>query len=232
MSLAALRKELRRAARPAKAKGMQWFFKTGPGEYAEGDRFLGVGAPESRALARRYRTLRLADVRKLLRSSWHEERAVALLILVEQFRRGDAATRKAVYDLYLRSTKYINNWDLVDCSAEHIVGPWLATRSRAVLRRLARSASLWERRIAIIATLHFIRQHHYADTLRIAELLLDDEHDLIHKAAGWMLREVGKRDRAVEERFLRRHARRMPRTMLRYAIEKFPERKRQAYLRM
>jgi 3-methyladenine DNA glycosylase AlkD len=211
------------------------FFKSGPGEYGEGDRdrFLGLNAAGMHGAARRHRELPLAEVRALLRSSWHEERAVGLLILVQQFRRGDEAARKRIYTLYLRNTRHINNWDLVDCSAEHIVGGWLAARPgerRRVLDRLARSRSLWERRIAVLATFHYIKQRDFRETLRIAAMLLDDEHDLIHKAVGWMLREVGNRNRAAELKFLRRYAARMPRTALRYAIEKFPERERQAWL--
>lgn len=234
MSLAELRKEMRRAASPARARGALRFFKSGPGEYGEGERFLGLDAAGMHGAARRHRELALADVRALLRSAWHEERAVALLILVQQFRRGEEAARKRIYELYLRSTRHINNWDLVDCSAEHIVGPWLAARPgerRRVLDRLARSRSLWERRIAVLATFHFIKQRDFRETLRIATMMLGDEHDLIHKAVGWMLREVGNRDRAAEATFLRRYAARMPRTMLRYAIEKFPEPERQRWLR-
>lgn len=234
MHLAELRRDLRRAIRPGKARGLEWFFKTGPGEYAEGDKFLGVMVPQSRAVAKKYRELSLAEVAELLRSRWHEERLVALFILVEQYRRGDQGRREKIYRLYLHSTRHINNWDLVDCSAEHIVGPWLGTKGgerRRVLDRLARSRSLWERRIAVLATFHSIRQGDYRDTLRIARMLLGDEHDLIHKAAGWMLREVGNREGEVLRGFLRRHARSMPRTMLRYAIEKFPERERRAWLR-
>lgn len=232
LSLAALRRDLRRRAKPGKAKGLQWFFKTGPGEYAEGDKFIGVMVPESRAIARRYRELPLREIKQLLRSPWHEERLVALFILVDQFQRGSATEQQAIYELYLRSTRCVNNWDLVDSSAAYIVGPWLEQRSRAALYRLAQSTSLWERRIAIVATHHFIRRRDHRDTLRIATLLLGDRHDLIHKACGWILRELGKRDAAVLERFLRRHASRMPRTMLSYAIEKLSAPRRRLYLRM
>ncbi|MGZ7038454.1 MAG: DNA alkylation repair protein [Thermoanaerobaculia bacterium] len=206
------------------------FFKTGPGQYGHGDRFLGLTVPQVRAVAREYRSLALADLSRLLDSKWHEERLVALVIAVNQFRLGDAVQRKAIYDLYLHKTARINNWDLVDASAPSIVGGYLLNRSRAVLRRLAKSRSLWERRIAIIATQEFIRNGQYDDTLEIAEILLDDDQDLIHKAVGWMLREVGKRDAAVERRFLDRHAARMPRTALRYAIERFAPAVRRRYL--
>ena len=169
-------------------------------------------------------------MRALLRSPWHEERLLALLILVRQYQRGDAVRRDQIYRLYLSGTRRINNWDLVDCSAGHIVGAHLLGRDRRVLERLARSRLLWDRRVAIIATSHFIGRGDFATTLRIARLLRDDEHDLIHKAVGWMLREVGKKDRAVLEAFLQRHAARMPRTMLRYSIERFPEPLRRRYL--
>jgi 3-methyladenine DNA glycosylase AlkD len=181
-------------------------------------------------LEREYRNLPLASVVTLLRSPWHEERLLALLILVGQHVRGDDRTRQAIHQLYLRNTRSINNWDLVDSSAAQIVGAHLETRDRRVLRRLARSKSVWERRIAMIATFHYIRQGDFADALAIAALLRHDEHDLIHKAVGWMLREIGKRNRAAEERFLRTHARGMPRTMLRYAIERFPPTLRRTYM--
>ena len=230
MTAGALRRDLRKLANPVKARILRRFFKTGPGEYAEGDQFLGVVVPKQRLLVRQYRGAPLAEVKKLLHSKIHEERAIALLILVWQYPRTDRRGQKAIFDLYLRSTRYINNWDLVDCSAEHIIGPYLAHRSRALLKKLARSKSLWERRIAILSTFHTIRRNHFSDTLRIARILLHDEHDLIHKAVGWMLREMGNRNRVVEEAFLKKHARTMPRTMLRYAIEKFPEPLRRAYL--
>lgn len=228
---AAIRRELRAVADPSRGALLQRFFKTGPGEYAEGDRFLGLTVPQVRAIAARHQSLPLADLNALLASPWHEERLLALLILVRQYERGTAAQRDAIYRLYRRNTARINNWDLVDCSAGSIVGAHLAARDRRVLERLARSPVVWERRIAIISTFFYIRRGELAPTLRIARLLLDDEHDLIHKAVGWMLREVGKQDRAVLQRFLRACAHRMPRTMLRYAIERFPEGLRQRYLR-
>lgn len=225
-----LRHELRAAASKQKAGTLRRFFKTGPGEYGEGDEFLGVMVPQSRAIARRFGDLPLADVRRLLRSRIHEERLVALLILVDRFRKGGPEDRREVYDLYLRNTSHINNWDLVDLSAEHVVGPYLDGRSRGVLRRLAQSSSVWERRIAVLATFHFIKRGEFGQTLRLAERLLDDEHDLIHKAVGWMLREVGKRDQRALEGFLRGHGQRMPRTMLRYAVERLPAARRRRYL--
>jgi 3-methyladenine DNA glycosylase AlkD len=206
------------------------YFRTGPGEYGEGDRFLGIRIPALRALVREYRGLPVDEAATLLRSPWHEARLLALLLLGDAYARGGAETREAIYRLYLASTAYINNWDLVDSSAPHIVGAHLEGRDRSVLDRLARSASLWERRIAILATQHFIRRGDFAPTLHIAEMLVDDRHDLIHKAVGWMLREVANRDRETAESFLRRHHATMPRTMLRYAIEKFPPDLRRHYM--
>lgn len=229
---AAAVRRLRALGSPARAAFALSYFKTGPGEYAEGDRFLGLRAAEMHALARGFQALPPREVAALLRSTWHEARLLALLILVRQYAKGTPPARGAIFRLYLRNTARINNWDLVDCSAGRIVGAHLAGRDRGLLRRLARSRSVWERRIAIIATSHFIRLDDFDDTLAIARQLLADGHDLIHKAAGWMLREVGKRDRRVAEAFLDAHAARMPRTMLRYAIERFPEPTRQRYLRL
>jgi 3-methyladenine DNA glycosylase AlkD len=229
-TVAVIQAELASLGNPDRARGALRFFKTGPGEYGEGDRFRGLTVPFIRAAVRRHSEASQRVVLGLLRSPFHEDRVLALLILVRQFARGDEAARRRIYELYLANTKRINNWDLVDCSAEHIVGGFLADRSLRPLYVLARSASLWERRIAIMATFHFIKQGRFDPTLEIAERLLGDREDLVHKAAGWMLREVGKRDLAAEERFLQAHAGRMPRTMLRYAIERFPEGKRQTYL--
>jgi 3-methyladenine DNA glycosylase AlkD len=221
---------LRALENPEDARFLQRYFRTGPGEYGEGDRFLGIRVPAVRKLAREFRGTPLDETATLLRSEWHEARLLALLLLVDTYARGDADTREAVYRLYRASTRYVNNWDLVDTSAPYIVGAHLEGRDRSELERLARSDSLWERRIAMLSTQHFIRQGDFGTALRIAEMLVDDRHDLIHKAVGWMLREVGNRDRAAEEAFLRRHQRTMPRTMLRYAIEKFPPELRRAYL--
>jgi 3-methyladenine DNA glycosylase AlkD len=222
---------LRRLGDPEKARFLQRFFKTGPGEYAEGDRFIGLKVPQVRLMLREYRGLTPIEVLPLFISPIHEERLFALLALVRCFEKGDDASREQVYTLYLANTKHINNWDLVDISAPQIFGGFLLERDRGPLDQLAQSASLWERRIAILATFTFIRQNRFDDTLRIARLLLHDREDLIHKAVGWMLREVGKREPAVEEGFLRQHCLVMPRTMLRYAIEKFPEEKRRMYLK-
>lgn len=210
---------------------LQRFFKTGPGQYGEGDLFRGIRVPELRKLSRAWEAIPLERAAQLLHSTYHEDRLLALLILVRKYAKADEADRAALYELYLSSTHCINNWDLVDASAEHIVGAYLSDKSQEPLDRLARSRHIWERRIAIIATFHFIRRGTFDATLRIAEILLKDEEDLIHKAVGWMLREVGKRDMEREEAFLIAHYRRMPRTMLRYAIEKFPEDERQRYLK-
>ncbi|WP_045221710.1 DNA alkylation repair protein [Desulfonatronum thioautotrophicum] len=224
------RDALRECASEADARHLQRFFKTGPGDYAEGDRFIGVRVPATRKVARMFRVMSLADAHALLASEIHEERLLALLILINQYQRGSADQKQAIFDLYLANTPHINNWDLVDVSAEHVIGAHLWDKSRVPLFSLARSADLWERRIAVMATFHFIKKHQFDDTLQIAAMLLSDAHDLIHKAVGWMLREIGKRDIDVEEAFLQRHHQHMPRTMLRYAIEKFPEDKRRLYL--
>jgi len=206
------------------------FFKTGKGEYGEGDKFLGIRVPMTRKYARKFRDAPLAVVRKLLTSNFHEERLLAVIMLADRFNRGDAEARKGIYELYLGHTKYINNWDIVDSSAHLIVGPYLQDKSRKTLYTFARSNALWERRIAIMATFHYIRQNEFNTALDISELLVNDREDLIHKAVGWMLREIGKRDLKTEEQFLKKHITGMPRTMLRCAIEKFPEKKRKAYL--
>ena len=207
------------------------FFKTGPGEYGEGDIFLGIRVPVTRKVARKFRELPLEQVLKLLKSKFHEERLLALFILVALFKKGNDKEKKNIYDAYLDNTDTINNWDLVDSSAHQIVGGYLFERNRKRLYQLAKSKSLWERRISMIATYTFIKKDDFEDTLKLSEILLTDEEDLMHKAVGWMLREVGKKDIEVEERFLRKHYKKMPRTMLRYAIEKFEEEKRQGYLK-
>ena len=228
---AAIRAQLRALADPMIASASRRFFKTGPGEYGHGDRFLGIRVPTLRKLAREYRAVPVAAAFALLRSPLHEERLLALLILVARYARGTGAERQRIYDHYLKHVpKHVNSWDLVDSSAPYIVGAHLVERDRGVLYDLACSPHLWSRRVAIIATFCFIKQGSFEDTLALAEQLLDDREDLMHKAVGWMLREVGNRDAAVAERFLRRHCRDMPRTMLRYAIEKLPERTRRAYL--
>lgn len=225
-----LQTRLRALGSPAEAKFLAGFFKTGEGEYGEGDVFIGVRVPVVRKLAREFVGLPLGEVEKLLHSGVHEERLAALIILVMQAAKADAKTRGEIHRLYLANTRYVNNWDLVDVSAPQLVGAFLAGRSRRPLYRLARSKSLWERRISILATLHFVRVGEFRDTLKIAEMLLGDRHDLIHKAAGWMLREIGKRSPVALEAFLAQHCRVMPRTMLRYAIERFSDAKRKQYL--
>lgn len=214
-----------------RAEILRRFFKTGPGEYGAGDSFAGICVPQLRKLADECRELSLAETVKLLRSSLHESRVLALLILVRAYADGNVALKDKIYRLYLRNTRFINNWDLVDVSAHHILGPHLRCGSKAPLHALAASTMLWERRIAIIATFHYIKQGEFVETLKVAEALLNDPEDLIHKAVGWMLREIGKRDRMAEERFLATRYKSMPRTMLRYAIEKFPEKLRLRYLR-
>lgn len=231
MTLSALRRELRRHADPKVAAGSQRFFKTGPGEYGEGDRFIGVRVPVLRTLVRQNPEFALEDALALLRSPVHEERLLALLFMVARFKRGQDNMRVRIYRAYLEHTAYINNWDLVDSSAHHIVGAHLLTRSRRPLYELVASTVLWERRIAVIANFAFIPKDDFDDALALAERLLEDNEDLIHKAVGWVLREIGKRDRGVEEGFLQAHYRSMPRTMLRYAIEKFPEDLRRRYLK-
>lgn len=227
-TIAEIRKALKGLGRPARAAALRKFFKTGPGEYGEGDRFLGLTVPQVRLLVRRFHPARFGILPDLLRSPMHEERLLALLLLVERYRKGSAAEREQAYRLYVNSFPRINNWDLVDASAEHIVGAHGVGRAR--LLRWAGSAQLWTRRIAIVSTFHSIRRGRFGDTLAVAARLLKDPEDLIHKATGWMLREVGKRDAATLETFLKRHLRVMPRTTLRYAIERFPERKRKAFL--
>lgn len=224
--------ELRQIGDPQRAAHSARFFKTGPGQYGEGDVFIGITVPDQRKVAKRSLALALGEVEKLLTSSAHEERLTALLILVYQFKKADNPRQGEIYDFYLSHTHLVNNWDLVDSSAPYIVGGYLIDKDRAILYELARSDNLWERRIAILATAWFIRAGESKDTFAIAELLLEDNHDLIHKAVGWMLREVGKScGQEVEETFLKAHYKTMPRTMLRYAIERFDEPLRQKYLK-
>jgi len=230
MNAPTIRRELHKFANKTKAATLSRFFKTGKGEYGAGDKFLGITVPQIRSIVKRFRDLPLSETLKLVRSPWHEERLCGLLILVDQFERGDEKKRKRIYDIYLASTKWINSWDLVDLTAPGIVGGYLKNKPRRMLMTLSRSKNLWDRRIAIVSTFRFIRDQDFDDVLAIAHQLRDDTHDLIHKAVGWMLREVGKRDMKTLEAFLQKHYRHMPRTMLRYAIEKFPERKRKAYL--
>jgi 3-methyladenine DNA glycosylase AlkD len=217
-------------ADPSRVPILQRFFRTGKGEYAEGDRFIGITVPQIRAICRTCRGTPVSEIERLLQSPVHEDRLAALLLLVDTFKLADDQGRREIYDFYLNNTRRVNNWDLVDSSAPYIVGVWLRNRNKAPLTRLAKSPLLWERRIAIVATQDFIRQRQLDETFRIADLLIADEHDLIHKATGWMLREAGKRDEAALRGYLDTRHTRMPRTMLRYAIERLPERDRLAYL--
>lgn len=257
-----LQSELKKLENPQKAKNFQRFFKTGPGEYAEGDIFLGIPVPETRKIVKQFTNLQLTELALSLKSKYHEERLAALLILIHQFKTSRLAEQKKIkkanldgiqesklrikildeakkdrkkqmqiFQFYLSHTKYINNWDLVDLSAPLIVGEFLFNDEKSILIQLAKSPLIWERRIAMLACLAFIKKKKFGDSLSIAEILMNDEHDLMHKAVGWMLREIGKRNISILETFLQEHYKQMPRTMLRYAIEKFPEEKRQAYLK-
>lgn len=230
MTAKIIRAKLKKLANKDKAKILQGFFKTGPGEYGEGDIFLGITVPVLRKLTKEHDGLPLPEAVSLLKSSIHEERLLSLLMLVRAFSKGDEALQKKIYDLYLKHTRYINNWDLVDLTAPNIVGTYLLERNRKPLYALVKSDDLWERRISILSTFAFIKQNDFYDAFKISHTLLADEHDLIHKAVGWMLREIGKRDQYAEEQFLKSRYKTMPRTMLRYAIERFPEPKRKSYL--
>lgn len=232
ITAAAVHRRILTLADADRANASRWFFKTGPGQYGEGDRFLGITLPALRRLVREYEALPLRSVAALLRSGWHEERLLGLLVLVRQYANGDPEARDRIYDCYVANRARINNWDLVDCSAPQIVGSHLKSGRRGFLRHLARSPSMWDRRIAVLATFPYIKEGDFADALAVARLLLSDREDLIHKAVGWMLREIGKRDRRVLERFLRQNVTSMPRTTLRYAIERFPEPVRRRYLAM
>jgi len=231
MTLSGLKKDLKRAADPAKAKLLARYFKTGTGQYAEGDKFLGLTVPVTRSLAKKYKSLPLSALKALLRSPWHEERVCALMLLEQRFAAGSEPERKDIYEFYLANTRFINNWDLVDMSAPGIAGGWLKDKSRKPLYELAGSKLLWDRRIAMLACFNFIKSGESADALTLARLLLDDRHDLMHKAAGWMLRETGKRcSEKILLDFLEANYARLPRTTLRYAIEKFPAARRKRLL--
>ncbi|MCK5149736.1 DNA alkylation repair protein [Candidatus Pacearchaeota archaeon] len=217
-------------ANPEKAKILQGFFKTGEGEYGEGDIFLGVTVPQIRKIAKEYSGLNLIKIEKLLKSKIHEHRLTAIIILGEKYKKAKEEEKENIFNFYLNNSQNVNNWDLVDLSAPKIIGNFLLDKDKNILYKLVRSENLWEKRIAIISTFSFIRKEEFEDCLAISELLLNDKHDLIHKAVGWMLREIGKRNLEVEENFLKQHYKNMPRTMLRYAIEKFEEEKRKSYL--
>ncbi|MDP2632784.1 MAG: DNA alkylation repair protein [Candidatus Curtissbacteria bacterium] len=222
--------DLEKLKDPQRAKDSEWFFKTGPGQYGEGDIFLGITVPKQREVAKKYSDLSLSDIQKLLLSKIHEHRFVALAILVNKFKKADNFQREEIFDFYIKNAKNINNWDLVDSSAPYIVGEYLAGRGKAILYKLAGSGNLWERRIAIVSSSGFIKRGEYEDTFAISEILLSDSCDLIHKAVGWMLREVGKRNSGELEKFLKKHQKNMPRTMLRYAIERFDVNKKRFYM--
>lgn len=233
-TLSQLNTELTKTADKQKAKILQGFFKTGKGQYGEGDIFLGIVVPVQRQIAKKYSALlTLTDLDKLIKSKIHEERLVSLLILVEKFQESKNENQKLeIYSFYLKHSKFINNWDLVDLSAPKIVGVFLSKKNKKVLLSLARSENLWERRIAIVSTFYFITQGNPVETIKLSEVLLKDSHDLIHKATGWMLREVGKRcGEKYLENFLNTHYKKMPRTMLRYAIERLPKMKRLEYMK-
>ncbi len=230
MTCSEIQNRLAKLANEERAQVLRGFFKTGPGQYAEGDIFLGITVPVLRSVAKECGKTTIKDSVRLLRSRVHEERLMALFLLIASFGKGDGRVKARIYHLYLENLQYVNNWDLVDLSAPNIAGAYLSDRSRRPLYNLARSTDLWERRASIVATLYFIRQDDLGETFTIARMLLNDEHDLIHKSVGWMLREAGKRDQLAEESFLKTHYRTMPRTMLRYAIERFPEKKRKSYL--
>ena len=222
--------EIKSFSTPEGAKRRASFFKTGRGEYAEGDLFLGVDSPSLRKIAKKYfKTVSYADLQKMLESPYHEIRVGAVFILVLMFQHGSEEERKKIFDFYMENIRYINNWDLVDVSAPYIVGP-VAFENESVLFSLAKSCRLWEERVSVVATLYFIKQNRFDVTLSLGEYFLTHRHDLMHKAVGWMLREVGKRDEKVLCNFLDKHINQMPRTMLRYAIERFPEDKRRRYL--
>ena len=225
-----LKAELLKIANQEKAKILSKFFKTGKGEYADGDKFLGITVPVQRKIARKYLNLSLSDIKKLLSSEYHEHRFTGLIILCSLYQKSKHDEKKRIYDFYLKNLKHVNNWDLVDISAPAIIGDYLLDKERSILYKLASSESLWVRRIAILSTFAFIKKNQFHDTLHIAGILIKDKNDLIHKAVGWMLREVGKRDKETEEQFLKEHYQKMPRTMLRYAIEKFNENERKEYL--
>jgi len=231
MSLAELRREIKKQSNAEHAKAMQWFFKTGKGEYGEGDIFVGIKVPVQRKIAKKFIELNYNDLQELLNSPVHEERLIALLILVEKYSKAEEDGKITVYNFWLKNIKRINNWDLVDLSAPKILGAHLQNGDKELLFKLANSKNLWERRIAIVTTYSFIKAGNLIITFEIAKLLLNDEHDLIHKAVGWMLREAGKIDRDMLEDFLKPRYKKIPRTMLRYSIEKFPEDLRQKYLK-
>ncbi|MBN1645458.1 DNA alkylation repair protein [Candidatus Woesearchaeota archaeon] len=227
-------KDLHRLKDNIRAESCSRYFKTGKGDYGEGDKFLGLTMGQQRQIAKKYTALTLPEIQKLLAAKEHESRMTGLFILINKYDKTQFDERKRIYEFYLKNTRSINNWDLVDCTAHRIVGKFIRNHDpleHLTLYRLAKSKSMWERRISIISCFEFIRNNDFEHALKIAEILLNDDHDLIHKAVGWMLREIGKRDIKVEEEFLKKNYQQMPRTMLRYAIEHFSEKKRQFYMK-
>jgi len=233
MSLTKLKREMQKFADPERAKISERFFKTGPGGYGEGMKFLGINVPTQRKIVKRFLHLSLKDIDKLLNDKYHDYRFAGVVILTNKYKKSSEKEKKATFNFYMKNAKKFNNWDLVDISAPHIVGDFLLDKEKDVLYKFAKSKNLWKKRISIISTFAFIRNNLFEDTFKIADILLDDSHDLIHKAVGWMLREVGNRNLKEEEKYLQKGKKyqKMPRTMLRYAIEKFPESKRKSYLR-
>ena len=229
MSVNELKKTVKKYSNPEKGKILQRFFKTGKGEYAEGDIFAGLTVPVSRKISREFKNLTLNELSQVIKSRIHEERLIALFILVDKMKKGNEKERERIFKFYLKNLRHVNNWDLVDLSADKIIGEYLFDKKRELLFQLIKG-NLWERRVAVLSSFNFVKKNDYTSTLKICKLLLDDKEDLIHKAAGWMLREIGKRDLKTEEDFLKLYYKKMPRTMLRYAIEKFPEKKRKSYL--
>jgi 3-methyladenine DNA glycosylase AlkD len=232
MILSGLKKELRSYADKEKAKVLQGFFKTGKGQYGEGDVFAGITVPEQRKIAKKYIDIKLSEIEKLLNSKIHEHRLTGFIILTYKYEVADEKNKKVIFNFYIKNRKYANNWDIVDVTAPNVIGEYLLNKEKDILYKFAKSKNLWERRIAIISTLRFIKNDSFKDTLKISEILLKDKHDLINKAVGWMLREVGKKDQKVEEDFIKKYYKNMSRTTLRYAIERFPEKKRQMYLKL
>lgn len=231
MTAAFVLSEILSMANPEKATFLQRFFKTGPGQYAEGDVFLGLVVPLTRSIAKANKQTPLSELQLLMESEYHEARLCALLIVMEQFKKASQTERKALFDFYIKNASRINNWDLVDVTCPHVVGVYLLDKDRSLLYELAESDNLWEQRIAMVSTVTFIRNREYTDTLALAERLMTHTHDLMHKAVGWMLREVGKKDRATLTDFLEQYATQLPRTSLRYAIEHYPEEQRQYFLK-
>jgi len=230
-SVIQLKKELEKISNPTQAEKLQRFFKTGKREYGAGDIFLGIKVPDQRKISSNYQNLSLKEIGQLLDSKIHEHRLTALFILIKKYEKADDKEKNKIFDFYLKQTKNINNWDLVDVSAPKIVGDYLVTRPKKILYKLAKSKNLWEKRIAVLSCYAFIKNNDFSDTLKISKILIKDKYDLIHKAVGWMLREIGKRNQKIEEEFLKKHCDQMPRVMLRYAIEKFDENKRKFYLK-